>query len=259
MAHFAIFIPGTSGTDSAAIERVGLGELLRPDDDSPGAMDIQTGPGGSPGVIWTWEGDSGDRFRPGFFPDQVWIPAPANAEKNLPEGRFYLGKEPEKPPTPRNLARNKQLAGRGVTMADGYTWLLPTMSKLPHQFALTKNGEIDRVVKEQYRKFHEFGASVVSGMLSQFDVYDELREKKPELENSYFEITIKDGVEMLTAALALNYRVTFEIALMLGLLDERCTSLALVTFCELAEIKLVSEEKKNRCLGVLSIPVGWNT
>jgi hypothetical protein len=240
VAHYLIFIPGASGAGHGPLIDAGLGSLLRSDDSGPLAIAVDNGPKGS-GVVYTWLGEEHEHSpRPGYYSDsQEW--------HESWNGKFWLGIEIGRPPQPADLSRRQQVPGKPLTMADGFTWLMPTLTLLPHKFVVNGDGEIAREIKDQYAEFFNVGMNIASEMMLQFGMIEEYRDRNPKakIEDLEIKVTVKNGLELITRALNLNYRLNLEICTMLGMLDERATGAALIHFCELAEIRLVNDQKKS--------------
>lgn len=259
MSHYLIFIEGTHGCDPNCLTAVGLGELLRDNESTPEMVDCPIGPSGRNGVLLTWR--IGDPERdPKFMIHgrQKWIPAPAMEHSELgelPAERYWIGIDEDDPPQPRDLAREQMIAGATITMADGFSYIVPTISRLPNRYQLTDGGEISRVVKDQYQKFYDTGMRVVTEVMEQFNTIEEVRDQIPDIEEYSIPLNVGDGMKLIASALALNYRITWELAFMLDLLDEQSGAIALMTFCELSEIRESITQKKT--LQPVLINVGW--
>ena len=182
----------------------------------------------------------------GNFPHIKWTPSH--------DSKFWIGIDPEDPPQPIDLARKVLIAGSSVTFGDGFTWTLPTLSRFPSNFALTGDGQLTQQVKEEFAQLYDSSLSVVTEILRQFDMVELIREKKPELEAYSIEVSVEDGLKLIARSLAINYRLNFEIAIMLGLFDQSSAARALVELIELRELRLVNDQKKN--LDPVFIPAG---
>lgn len=259
MAHYQIFIEGSHGCNPKCLIPVGLGDLLRDDESSPEMVDCPRGPNGRSGVLLTWR--IGDPERdPKFMihAGQQWLPAPSMTHPTLgelPAERYWIGVENNRPPQPRDLAREHMIPGCNITLADGFSWMVPTLSRLPNRYQLNDGGEITRKVKEQYQVFYETGMRVVAEVMDQFNMIEEVRDKIPDIDEFSIPLEATDGMKLIASALALNYRITWELAFMLDMLDEHSGAMALMTFCELSEIRQSLTQKKT--LEPILINVGW--
>lgn len=234
MAHFAIYIPGAKGCSPEPLHSAGLGELLRADDPGPDATFCQMGPDGNTGVFYTWNLTGGDRSG---LDRIVW--------KKNHSGSWWVGTEPDRPVQPKDIARRFQINGAHITFADGFNWILPTISRFPATYGMDESGELVRAVRDQYKSLHDAAVRVVSDVLSEFGAIEMIRERKPELSEHSIKITVDQGLRLIASALAINYRITFEIMLMLGLVDDSTASRAICELCELRELKQSVDQKKN--------------
>lgn len=218
MASYSLFIPGVTGSDPAHLVGVGLGALLRDGDSGPGFWPAEgSSPSGQPGMFCTWQrpGHTGNA-RTVYDPaSQLWTPAKPDAEHQFPAGRYWFGVERSAPPRPEDLERTgKLLTGRALPLGDGQLWTLPNIFQLPHVYALDDAGYETRVVRQQFDTIYQRGLWA----------YAEA-ERGVRLEAGETGLAPVDEpacrryvVEML----AHNYRLTYPIALQLGLLDDDC-------------------------------------
>jgi len=256
MAHYLIFIPDVAGSNPDHLKTVGLGDLLRADDSGPEGVFVDRGPNGRSGMVFSWRKNNDRDPRIGMYPEFDWIPSLEMGDDQK-AGRFYLGIDRERKPEPADLSRSVVIVGHRVSMADGFAYTVPTISKLPHKFTV-KNGEVTRQVKEQYQQFYDLGMSLAKGILEQFAMIDMLQDAKAaELENYAIPVSVADGLKMISIAIGLNYRINFEIAMLLGLFDESSAMLAFLKFCELDQIRAATDQKKT--LDPILIPVGSNS
>jgi hypothetical protein len=237
MAHYSIFIPNIKGAAPEHLEKVGLGDLLREGEPAPTAVECYRGPDNLPGMVFGWPIGAGRSIPLGHFPNIKWTPNH--------DSKFWLGVDPDDPPQPIEMARKTMIVGSQVTLGDGFTWLLPTISRLPSNYALNKDGELTQVVKDQYKKLYESSVSIVSEILNQFGMIELVREKRPDLADYTIPVNVEDGLKLIADSLAINYRVTFELAIILGIFDQSSAARALVELTELRELRIVQEQKKN--------------
>lgn len=188
--HFQLFLPDRKGADPAHLDAVGL-ETLR-----DGALMLQTkGPEGRDGMLLAW-GSSATRI--GYRPDsQKW--QPATADGAWPAQRYWVGIETAQPPTPAELARPYQTPGCWVELGDGLKWLLPRPEELPRDLILADDGSPRFFVQ---RRFHAY--------------WIETSRWRERLATE----TTFDGMELaryILQGLAVNYRITLELALLRNL------------------------------------------
>ena len=95
--------------------QVGLGYAFEADCTCRRVM--ANGPDGGPGVVAV---DIQRQPKPGYFADQqTWLKIPGN-----PAGA-WVGRYTDPPPEPKDLARDEQLSGHLVRLADAQKWLVP--------------------------------------------------------------------------------------------------------------------------------------
>lgn len=258
MAHYSIYVPGARGASDDHLRRVGL-EGLAERGGTQWTEVIGRGPDGGIGSIATWTPTNNPEHDPllGYYPDrQEWRPAEADAERGLEEGRYWFGFEPDRPPSPADLAYQQQIFGARVQLADGQAWIVPFASRLPHRHKLT-SGKWGRVVKEQYRDFFERCQRNAEVIFTVLDLQDFMvgRRAVAEASDELVKITIDDGARLCCDALAINYRLTPEIIDMLGLLDDRSMIAIIWTTIEMQDIVDVRDQKKT-AEEFVTIPVG---
>jgi hypothetical protein len=246
MAHYTIFIPNVKGADPQHLTRVGLGELLRDGESNPTSLECYRGPDNQQGMIFAWTHLGVKSVPHGNFPNIKWIPSH--------DSQYWIGVDPEDPPQPMELARKTMIVGSQVTLGDGFTWNLPTLSRFPSNFALNAQGELTQTVKEEYKRLFDSSLSVVTEILRQFDLVELIRDKKPDLDQYQIQVSVDDGLKLIAASLSINYRINFEVGIMLGLFDQMSAARALIELVELRELKIVLEQKKN--LEPVTIPAG---
>ena len=260
MAHYLLFLPGVSGCDPNVLIEIGLGDLLQ-DGESPEFQVCPMGPGNQSGSLVTWRTGNTDTDAIFNIHDgQTWYPATKFKHPELGEmeaERFWIGVENERPVQPCDIVRRKTIPGQSVTLADGCSWSLPTISRLPNRFNLNEDGEIARYVKRKYERFYNVGMQVVQNVLEEFSMIEEVRGKIKDIDDYSIPVTLSDGMTLIASALSLNYRLTWELCFLLGLLDEQTGARALMAFCELSQIKNTLDQKKT--LQPILINVGWYT
>lgn len=142
-------------------------------------------------VYWIRPGQTTWGFDP---PSQIWIPAAALGDQ--PCGRYWIGFDRRRPPTPAELARPYLQPGVEVTLNDGQQWLLPKASQLPKDLILADDGTWRNQLQ---RKFWSFVLESqhwlqVLAKLQPGDPYD-----------------FAALAEFLRKALAINYRMLPEV------------------------------------------------
>jgi len=239
--NYQIYIPGVSGANPNHLVSVGLGELLAENDRGPESVQVDRGPDGKAGMCFAWRKDGGPI---GMASNYSWSPATVDKELNYGAGRYYIGLDTDDPPQPAELARDRLIHGHKITLADGHTWIVPSLSTFPSSFALDEEGEIVRETKPAYQKFVDIGAKVVAEMFVGVNAAVELHGAGQSLDEYKIEVTVKEGLRLIAAAIAVNYRLTFDLCMRLKMFDDRSAAVAMVTFCDLADIAEVVNQKK---------------
>ena len=195
--HYLIHIPGVRGPDPKHLERVGLADHIA------GADFMEcAGPTG-PGVMCAWRSPDAMQFN--YLPDQqYWLPAAASGD--LAKGRYHVGIWKESPPTPVDLRRSYPYRGASTELGDGNSWVIPFAAKLPADAMLNDDGTWKFVLQQ---RFHTFWLEAL-----------EWARKASESEKFFYSAS----VDFLTRALALNYRITPEVASRLRLFSDHLIS-----------------------------------
>ncbi len=199
--HYLLFLPHKSAANPQNLHDVGLGALLRPDDDQPVFTDlVGPGPEGLPGQIVTWA-----PARTSYLPDQQeWFPAVPDPVRNLPAGRYWIGINRAQPPTIADLERRTVVPGIAKILADGTFWPVPSVMNLPCRIGLCpQTGRRLRTPKPEYddwRQETELAFGLVQRLLSGGELPADLDER--------FELAVR--------LMQLNYRLTREIAVRFG-------------------------------------------
>lgn len=259
MAHYSIYIPGAKGATNEHLVRVGLGRLCEPS--GPEWTEVLgRGPDGGSGSVASWPltGDPSIDALQGYHPErQQWLPIDEDPAQQLAAGRFWYGCEPERPPTPADLALKKQVVGERVLLADGQAWMIPFASRLPHDHALV-GGKWRRRVSARHRDWHLRAQRNMEAIFTALDLQDFLagRVAADQLSETPMKITLADGAAFCCDGLAINYRVTPEIVSFLALLDDRSMVAIIWTTIEMQAVLEVRDQKKTEYVG---IPVGLNS
>lgn len=133
---------------------------------------------------------------------QTWRPAVPCGDQ--PAGRYWIGIDRERPPTPAELARPYRHAGTWVKLGDNQQWLLPKEQQLPRDMILADDGHWRW---ELQREFWDFSLEA-----------DRLRAvfASKKVGDSYDEAELATFVRR---AIALNYRALPEVISQLRLLN----------------------------------------
>lgn len=222
-----VFLPaGDHPTDlRAALRRVGL-ETLHDDGLSLERCEVlANGPDGGSGTVIGWG-------RPNTLTayrkdSQEWHRcAPCG---DLAGGRAWIGWDKSDPPTPENLARKVQLSGERIKLADGREWLIPIARQLPKIMGLDpESGRVASVVAPQYRAFLEEAWATLATFVD--------REGKIYIE-------YEPGFAAAVRVLSMNYRMTRDLAAVLGMIGDSDLWTIPATCCEAAAMADLLQKK----------------
>tara|TARA_R110000824_G_scaffold362783_2_gene550761 strand:- start:2819 stop:3535 length:717 start_codon:yes stop_codon:yes gene_type:complete len=166
------------------------------------STDSKLGPTGKAGQLWHVQTKDRARWPHISFDEksQTWIRGPG--------GKFWLGTVGV--PTPESLRRPEIIDGTYCLLNDGNRWIMPSGFDLPCVFGLGDDGELSDLVKREFVPFYE--ATVKAFELAANSIDSELA----------IPITKDNRTEVATfvaSMLQLNYYLSFELAIMLGLFD----------------------------------------
>lgn len=228
---FLIFLPstGTDGPDVRRFHDVGLGDLLRPDDQQPGALEIaDRTPTGTPGQLWGWLTDGPQTLA--YQPEtQVWQAARPHGK--LPAGRYWIGWEMKSPPTPADLRRSVTIPGYPQTLGDGREWLVPNAAEVPQRYDLDEAGAWKTVALERYQAF-------VERSVWAFDFCRRM------IEAGYTLSYPPEAVDYAIESLNWNYRLPRELAAALGILQPANLFQIIASTTELDRLRGIGDELK---------------
>ena len=202
--HFLIFIPNVQGPSPQNLIDVGLGDLLRPDDDQPGCFDLSgRTPSCEPGQLWGWitAGKQSLQFEP---QTQKWIAAKPHGD--LQAGRYWIGWDADSPPTPDELLRKRTIPGYEATLGDDQLWLIPNAAEVPSRYDLDDAGQWVTRALDRYRGFVERAAWA-------FDFCQRMIEAEYQLPFP------PEAVPFALEAMNWNYRLPRELAAALGVIQ----------------------------------------
>tara|TARA_R110002167_G_scaffold61913_4_gene174911 strand:- start:16341 stop:17042 length:702 start_codon:yes stop_codon:yes gene_type:complete len=226
------FIPHKNSSNPQHLIDAGLEMLLRDGDDTPKYADLNgTGPGDLPGQLISWAGGESLAYLP---ERQDWIPALPDPKRDLPAGRYWIGKPKGQLPDPMSLARNEQVTfdGLGIELGDGNLWVMPNALRFPHYLGFNAAGEYERFpirncipLYERTLWALEHAQAVIRGE-ADFD-----------MQTAFHYV-----IEML----AVNYRVCPHLVSMLQLFNDSNLFLALSKTTDVEQLLMIREElKKN--------------
>ncbi len=226
MSTFLYFIPKQKGPVSIdTVQGLGLGYAF---EDTVLVCNANTGPGGKPGTVIC----STDKyFSPGYRKSkQTW--------RKMLGTDIYLGWEKDKKPTEETLIRPDPIEGHAVKLGDGQNWSIPIARYVNGSTAFEKVNVFDGTewipgtVKEQYKKLFNDACSKWDTMIN------------AEVGKS---ITFTDDCNIVSNAMAINYRIGPHEISALGLLTtqtQRKALQAVVDWPTLEEMAAEYESKK---------------
>ncbi len=254
MASYLIFIKGANSANAKQhLKDFGLSDL-----GLDGLMSTHVDAGPNPeknsGVICGWMNGNSEDPRMQISDSQLWKPMPENG--NRAEGDVWVGVEPLRPVTPKDLARKQMRPGTKVTLRDSNEWLIPAAQQLPRTLSLGSEGSVEREVEERYRGYFDRAFNAMQQVFRPFGIWNDEQGFNTNIEptDEIKTITIEDGTHLAGEALSINYRLNYEVALMLGLLGEQCLVGIIACTFDMPEIFQVESQKKKE-EEVVSIPV----
>jgi hypothetical protein len=205
VAHFQVYLSGQHQSDELA--QRGLSGLV----DGAFRAECMTGPDGKRGSLFGWmttKGKLDNAYRP---ERQKWTPAvPMDG---MEAGRYWVGYDPENPPTPDDLQRRYPYRGVRSQLGDGNEWWLAKETEIPATMRLADNGEWKFIPQRQFDEFCQATAnwrSIMAGV------------------NPHY--MVAEIVEFVRLALGINYRLTPEIESELGLWTDKTSGTVLQSF-----------------------------
>jgi hypothetical protein len=200
--HHVIYLPQHDTANVAHLGEVGLA------DHAPGAQMTALGVEQqviagehAGGLLITW-GSSKPKLKD--LPALTWLPAmPLD---DLPARRYFVGVDPDHPPQPHELLREKPHRGTPVGMGDGHLWVIPHANELP--FDIVRDLSTGEIRQTPRPAFYRFWCKALSWQ-QMFDRHQE-GDPLPDL---------LEQVEFVEESLRLNYRLTPEIVTHLALMN----------------------------------------
>lgn len=158
------------------------------------------GPDKQPGAVVVFNPGNPEARSPqiGYFPlKQEWQKASG--------GKFWIGREKDKPVRPADLQRTEIIAGHKVKLADGQEWMIPVArvfpqgTMLPQSLILGPDGEVVKEVLPRYARLGQKAERVWQEFKKQMGWLEE--GENPE------SMTEKEEWEIATEVLGINYRL----------------------------------------------------
>ena len=216
MPGLLYYLPGLEGLTLADTAKVGLGHAFEADCTCRRVM--ASGPDGGAGLVAV---DHRRQPEPGYFADkQTWLKIPGNG------AGAWVGRYTDRPVLPEDLAREEQLSGHPVRLADTQEWLVPvaracgetrdgepvTYQAVPTRIALDEEGNwIDGDVIDRYRPLW----SIATEWWDRWIAIGQSEEGSEPEETFGFDRRADAAVDVL----AINYRLARAEVALLGLFD----------------------------------------
>jgi hypothetical protein len=230
MSGIMYFVPGPSTIDEEKCKKLGLGYVMNGGPSFAGIQGDPTGSGKGPGVVFT--------FTEAFLQDAgkcVW--------EKLPDADIWAGYNPADPPKPADFAREKQIDGYPVELADGNQWLIPVAraidgaSPMPKRLVWKPEGWQTGDVLPAYKDLFGHACRVWDCLIGASET----------------DIAIPDGADVAAMALAINYRLGRTEISLLGLFDTKSMGQVLRM---LVEWPAALEIQKKILSGEITLPAG---
>lgn len=251
MASPLFFFPGVKATELANVwYEVGLHDL---DQEVPTGVTTPDGPFGKSGTLAAYL--TGGPDDPNLINSSKieWIEFP-EAEMR-PGESVYVGIDPTRPLTPKDVARETMYQGTQITLNDENDWLIPHAQDLPKKISLGKNSKVECVVEDRFQRYYDMAHRAMKDVFEPFGLWmaggiDLSDESK--VTDEIKTVTIQDGVELAGMALNLNYRMNFELATLLGLFSNRLIGGIIACAFSLPDIVATEEDlkKKEELVGI---------
>jgi len=256
MAGYQLFFSGLNEPSAATSLEMWFPEIC----ENSSYTFLEKGPNDNYGTLVSWLiGDMNRWPKTSIHGNQEWQPFPKSGDRNAES--VWLGTETNSPVMPCDLARAERYQGNDIQMGDGEMWHIPSAQKLPHKYKLGGDGEAVRVVEERFSQFYDRAMELMAETFTRINMWDDVKNaiKVPDSlsnQDQIETITVQDGIAFCSMALSLNYRITREIALMLGLLDEQSNQQVVLATFEMQEILSVLSDDQKKTEDRVTIPVG---
>ncbi len=195
--HWQVFIPESESAPQGAqpgvvLPTVGLGAFL----EGAEAFPCPSGPDGRSGNVVAWRDPSKGAagMQMGFRPDEQTA-IDAIGFGGEPD-RYTILLWNDRLPKPGELERRSPLYGKPFDLGDGHQWAFPSPLELPADIQHNRAGKPLYLQKPEFHAFTRLADDIVE------------RIERQETET----ITDGDIVACLIEALAINYRLTIEVA-----------------------------------------------
>lgn len=252
MASYLLYVKNANSTNAVSkLKQYGLSDLGF---DNVMTTVVESAPDRSPdgGAICGWMKGSSDDAVMTYNSNQQWVPFPSNGSRG--EGDVWIGFEPGRPVMPGDIARKSMNAGNSVCLADGNEWLIPAAQELPKKLGLGSGGEATLDVEPEFKEYYDKAFNAMQQVFKPFGMWNDSVGFAEDIEptDEIKTVTIEDGARLAGIALSINYRLNYEVALLLGLLNERCLIGVIACTFDMPTIFDVDQQKKKK--DVVSIP-----
>lgn len=219
MAGLLYYAPGRVSVDREELAALWLGYAF---ERNPDCRQCQRGPDSGRGVVFA---DS--RFIP---PSELGYHELKQRWAKTAKGDVWIGVCNDSPPTPADLARDSQIAGHLVILADDQRWLCP----VARAFDTNGDSPVPYLALPQTVGVDEHGDWGTGGVVPKFrrlwetatKWFDSVRSAGLG-EDSTIKFDFADIADAATLAIQTNYRVGKDEVSILGLFDNRCMTAVL--------------------------------
>lgn len=203
MSGILYYLPGQPSIVRAELEPLGLGHLLEPGGPGPSVTQaLGHGPDGGDGCYFSVPGRGGRGEAPARDAEKArWSPVEGS--------RAWIGVLEGARPGPEDLAREGQLAGHLVELADGQRWLVPVArllngsTRFPRKLTREGGAWVQSVVRQPF-------ADLFNTALRVWDTLTNTGSAN---------LSLDEASSVAVSALGINYRLAAPEAVALELLD----------------------------------------
>lgn len=193
MAHYLVYVPAqhfeaAEKSGKHPLEHVGLADHV------PNAMGVRItdGPDHKGGQLYGWLASTAQHRLNYDSGQQEWKPAVPCGDE--PAQRYWLGFWKGSPVTPRDIIRPQTTPGVALPI-DQHSWRIPNADLLPAVAVLTIDGTWGTEPRPDYRAF-----------------WSEVESMRQTLAAGFQQMELSDLFEFCFKVLAVNYRMTREVA-----------------------------------------------
>lgn len=226
MNNLMYFFPGKHGVTDALLRECALSQIV--EDTVAETREVIGGPGGQAGVCVVFRRADSESVR-------VAYDGAAQHWEECAGGAYWIGYWRDVVPGPQDLARDVQVAGHLVELADGREWIIPLVRQfdggtaVPQVIKFRADGSVEHDINPKYSEFYSRGMQVWESVAQ---------------DNKWGpseEWILDTAIEALTV----NYHVGKWEVSALGLLDTRNTTLVVQAIVDGPTYKRWTDLKKN--------------